>query len=106
MISTNEDVGITVFYLKCKGDCMSFIVNDFSSGVSSHQDVMTMIAGIWDTVLHIESVGQQDDFFDIGGNSLLLIAMLEEVENRFKKSINMEELADGVTVEKIASLVV
>jgi len=85
---------------------MSFIVNDLSSGVSTHQDAITMITEIWNALLHIENIGHQEDFFDNGGNSILLIAMLEEVENRFKKSINMEELAEGVTVEKVASLVV
>jgi acyl carrier protein len=99
------DTGETAtFYFNSGENCMSSTVEDIETGISTHQDAVSTITGIWDTILHRENVGNEDDFFDIGGNSILLIAMLEEVQNRFKKEISMENLTDGITVEKIAGL--
>ena len=42
----------------------------------------TTIAGIWRELLGLEQVGRNDSFFDLGGNSILLIRMLSELRQR------------------------
>jgi amino acid adenylation domain-containing protein len=37
------------------------------------------IAAIWSDLLHIERVGRHDGFFELGGNSLLLIDVIEQL---------------------------
>ena len=43
------------------------------------------IAAIWQEVLGVEQVGIHDNFFDVGGHSLLLI----RVHSRLRKSLHM-----------------
>lgn len=46
----------------------------------------TLIANVWSQVLVLERVGVNDNFFDIGGNSLLVI----QVHNRLQQMLNMD----------------
>src|SRR5262249_1091744 len=44
------------------------------------------IATIWEQVLQVEKVGQQDNFFDLGGHSLLLL----QVHSRLQQALERE----------------
>jgi hypothetical protein len=50
-----------------------------SEGISV-ADALDGIAEIWRRLLGVEEVSPDDDFFDLGGDSLLAIDMLNEVE--------------------------
>ena len=57
---------------------------DQSSQPSS--DLEIKLAAIWSEVLEVESIGLQDNFFDLGGHSLLLMPVISEV----KKQVGVE----------------
>jgi len=46
-------------------------------------EVQKKLAAIWQRVLKIESVGIREDFFQLGGDSLALTAMMAEIEIEF-----------------------
>lgn len=60
------------------------------------------LAGIWKDVLRVESVGVTDDFFDCGGNSLLAVRMLEEVERFSGRVLHPSVLFSTPTIEGLA----
>jgi NAD(P)-dependent dehydrogenase (short-subunit alcohol dehydrogenase family) len=62
------------------------------------------LAAIWSSMLGIEQVGTNDNFFDLGGNSLLGIELI----NRIRKALNLEKLQtyilyDAPTVSALAT---
>ena len=62
------------------------------------------IAGIWKSVLMlIEAPGIDDDFFDLGGYSMLSLTMLRELEKRSATEIGPEVLVGLSTVRALAS---
>lgn len=67
--------------------------------------LQTQIAALWSDVLRTEIRGADADFFDAGGNSMLLLAMLELVQRRFDVEIQTDDLSDGVTIGRMAELV-
>jgi len=62
------------------------------------------IAGIWSELLDIENPGIHDDFFALGGHSLLTIRMLREIEQRSGRRLTIASVFEGPTIERISAL--
>jgi amino acid adenylation domain-containing protein len=50
------------------------------------------LAEIWREALQVEEVGIADNFFDIGGHSLLAVSVLAQIERRFGMRIQSSEM--------------
>jgi acyl carrier protein len=66
---------------------------------------LDQITAIWQQILERETIPADADFFDLGGNSMLLLAMLECVQEQLQCEIAIDDLAEGVTTARIASLI-
>jgi len=62
------------------------------------------IAGIWRTVLNLKEVHRTDNFFDLGGHSLLLVRVQMGIERALGSKISNIELLRHPTIESLASL--
>jgi len=60
------------------------------------------VAGVWSEVLQVEQVGQHDNFFDLGGHSLLLIRAHRLLEDRLQSAIPVVNLFKYPTIESLA----
>jgi acyl carrier protein len=60
------------------------------------------IAGIWQEVLNLEKVGTHDNFFDLGGHSLLLVQVHAKLKEKFKSDLSLIELFNYPTVFDLA----
>jgi hypothetical protein len=65
-------------------------------------DLQRQIAGIWTNVLAVGSVGIDDNFFDLGGHSLLLPQVLHRLRTAFQVEVPLRTLIDEPTVEGLA----
>lgn len=63
------------------------------------------IAGIWKEVLGLQAVGRHDNFFDLGGHSLLLGKVLTQVRSVSNRPLAMVDLFQYPTVETLAAYV-
>ena len=61
------------------------------------------IAQVWQEVLHLEKVGLHDNFFDLGGHSLLLVQTSAGLRKVFEREIPMIELFKRTTIASLAS---
>jgi len=59
---------------------------------------------IWKTLLNINLIGVHDNFFEMGGHSLLAIRMVSAIRKVFKVEIQVKEIFLQPTIEKLASL--
>ena len=57
---------------------------------------------IWQAVLQLDSVSRNDNFFDIGGHSLLVMQVINEVESCTRTRLSPQEFLLG-TLEQIAT---
>jgi amino acid adenylation domain-containing protein len=60
------------------------------------------IASIWMEILSLEIVGIHDNFFDLGGHSLLLIRVHSKLQEEFKTKIGLIELFEYPTIASLA----
>ncbi|MFF5533475.1 amino acid adenylation domain-containing protein [Streptomyces cinerochromogenes] len=56
------------------------------------------IAAIWRSVLDVPRVGDDEDFFSLGGTSLTLVRMFARVNEEFRTDLDITVLIDGATV--------
>jgi len=56
-------------------------------------------------LLHRKSIPLDVSFIDLGGDSLLLIALLTEIEERFGVFLGAEDILDDLTASGIASAI-
>jgi amino acid adenylation domain-containing protein len=61
------------------------------------------MAGIWADVLGVKSVGRQDDFFGLGGHSLLLIMMFSRINQEFASNLPITTIFDAKTVSALTN---
>lgn len=66
-----------------------------------------LLAEIWKRAIDIPEVSTRDNFFDIGGHSLLVIQVLKELRDNEKihKKIQMTDLFRHTTIESLAKFI-
>jgi amino acid adenylation domain-containing protein len=71
------------------------------SHVEPKEELELLIAEIWQRVLQVE-VGVHDNFFDLGGNSLLLVRVYEALRRAIDKDFSMLLMLTFPTVRSLA----
>ncbi len=80
----------------------SILGNAFRAPVSVTE---MQLAGIWDTLLGISGVGATDDFFALGGDSLMAVEMFANIREAFGKDLPLGALAQNPTIEGLAKII-
>ena len=57
---------------------------------------------IWEDVLSIKSIGVTDNFFDLGGHSLIAVRLFAQIEKKFEKKLPLATLFRAPTIEQLA----
>ena len=61
------------------------------------------MAGIWSELLEQGDIGPEDDFFELGGDSLLAVWLMEEISERTGRDLPLSLLLEGATIRHLAS---
>ena len=61
-----------------------------------------VIASIWADILGIEQISINDDFFDLGGHSLLVMRLISQLRNAFSLEISLRTIFDAPSIELLA----
>ena len=70
--------------------------------VKPRNEVEQIIAAIWQKVLQVERVGRDDNFFDLGGHSILMVKVHAELRAAFNHDLSIVELFKHPTVGSLA----
>jgi hypothetical protein len=70
--------------------------------VAPQTEMERTISGLWQELLGLEKVGMDDNFFDLGGHSLLLIKMQSGLQNALQRDIAIIDLFRYPTVSLLA----
>ena len=63
------------------------------------------LAEIWKKLLEIDHVSREDNFFEIGGDSLLAVSMVAAVRSELSAELPMEEIYEGATLKRCAAAI-
>ncbi|MBV7340168.1 amino acid adenylation domain-containing protein [Chloroflexi bacterium TSY] len=71
--------------------------------VAPRSEIEQTIADIWQEVLSVERVGINDNFFDLGGHSLLMVRDHTKLREAFEKEISLIDMFRNPTVTMLAT---
>lgn len=61
------------------------------------------LCALWQRMLSLEKVGVKDNFFDLGGNSILAVRMANEVQELFNAYLPVVKIFEYGNIEKLAA---
>ena len=70
--------------------------------VAPQGEVENELANIWKGLLGVARVGRSDNFFDLGGNSLLATRALSRIRERLEVEVTMRALFETSSLEQLA----
>ncbi|MBV1919954.1 MAG: amino acid adenylation domain-containing protein [Pseudomonadales bacterium] len=68
-------------------------------------EVETIVFDIWKNVLGISRLGIQDNFFDLGGHSLMATQVISRAREKFGVNISVGHLFESATIEKLSTAI-
>ena len=76
-----------------------------ASYVEPSNEIEQVVAEFWANALNLDRVGTEDDFFELGGDSLLAMQMIPKLIGRFQIELIPRDLFEGGTVAGIARVI-
>ncbi|MEM9219991.1 MAG: amino acid adenylation domain-containing protein [Cyanobacteria bacterium P01_F01_bin.150] len=74
--------------------------------IAPSTDLELVIAGIWEDILEVESVGLNDDFFfDLGGHSLLATRVVSSIRETLQVELSLQQIFEYTTVAQQVSII-
>ena len=71
-------------------------------GMAPRTDAEQRLARIWQQLLKMEEIGVRDDFFELGGDSLMAVGLLLEIERQLGRRLPFDAVYGDVTIERLA----
>ncbi len=83
---------------------LSLVHRDGASAESTRDptDTEARLIDIWRDLLHITAVGPKDNFFDLGGDSLLAVQLVGAIEREFGRQLAVGTVFHAPTIENLA----
>jgi amino acid adenylation domain-containing protein len=78
---------------------------DNATAVPARDQLELQLVEIWEKALNIQPIGIDDNFFDLGGHSLIALQLFFQIEKIWGKQLSWGTLFESPTIAKIADLI-
>lgn len=72
--------------------------------VAPRNTMEMLLVKLWEEILEISPVGISDDFFEVGGHSLLAVKLISGINRKFNSDIPLSALFQSKTIESLAAV--
>jgi amino acid adenylation domain-containing protein/thioester reductase-like protein len=85
---------------------LKFKENSYKSAdyVAPRNELENKLTEIWKELLNLNMVGVTDNFFDVGGYSLLLTEMMMKIKEQFNMEFSLPSFLESPTIETLSKL--
>lgn len=73
--------------------------------VAARNAVEQKLVAIWENLLNQRPIGIRDNFFDLGGHSLLLMRLIAQIQKQFSLRLPLATVFTSPTIEALASVI-
>ncbi|XGW00925.1 MAG: amino acid adenylation domain-containing protein (plasmid) [Leptolyngbya sp. BL-A-14] len=74
-----------------------------STFIAPRNAIEATLANLWGKLLQQESIGIHDSFFDLGGDSLLAVRLMDQIQQQFEQTLPLSDLLLNPTIAGLAS---
>ncbi|MGH6989248.1 MAG: alpha/beta fold hydrolase [Stellaceae bacterium] len=79
-------------------------MSDIATNIKSSAPALPEMIALWRRLLGLEAIGPDDDFFDLGGDSLLALNLFHELEGLTGRTLPITAIYDAPTPAKLLAL--
>jgi thioesterase domain-containing protein/acyl carrier protein len=72
---------------------------------SSEDDTTRELTRLWQELLSVDSIGLDQNYFDLGGDSALAVHLFAEIEKVFKVKLPLTMLFEAPTIQELARII-
>jgi amino acid adenylation domain-containing protein len=65
--------------------------------------IQAQLLAVWEELLRTDDIGIHDDFFDLGGDSLLAMLLTLRIEELYGRDVNLANFPTEITIELLAN---
>lgn len=82
-----------------------------SSNMNEHNplnddsDMLKTVISLWKNILGVDTINADDDFFDIGGDSLSAVRFLSQINSKYKIRISMDEFVNLTSAKNVKDMI-
>lgn len=69
------------------------------------QNIKEKLISIWRNVLVVDSSHEEDNFFSVGGHSIMAMELISEIETHLKIQLNMKDIVESPSLSELMALV-
>ncbi|OUD14132.1 hypothetical protein TPSD3_07295 [Thioflexithrix psekupsensis] len=73
--------------------------------LAASNSVEQQLVAIWQDLLHVKQVGVNDNFFDLGGHSLLILPMCEQIAQQLNYTLSPVDVFKYPTIRTLSALI-
>jgi phthiocerol/phenolphthiocerol synthesis type-I polyketide synthase E len=95
-------MGTEVHDLKLDMRTVSLSESSVAPVISIEDDTTRQLSCIWQELLAVESVGVDQNYFDLGGDSALAVRLFAQIEKIFGIKLPLATIFDAPTIEELA----
>jgi amino acid adenylation domain-containing protein len=77
-------------------------VESHTTSSTENSEYERKLSSVWSEVLHLENIGINENFFQLGGHSLKGIQVLSRVRDRFNVSLELRDIFEFQTISALA----
>jgi amino acid adenylation domain-containing protein len=76
-----------------------------NSYLAPENELETLLCEIWQQSLHVKTVGTHDNFFSLGGHSLIAVNILAQISDNFSVDISLADMFKAPSIKGLVSLI-
>jgi len=77
---------------------------DLSKAAVGEEAIAAELRRIWQQLLSVESIADDQNYFDLGGDSILAVQLFAQIEQVFKVKLPVATLFEAPTIEQLATI--
>ncbi len=69
-------------------------------------NTIARLTHIWQNLLNVRPIGPDQDYFELGGDSLFVVELLTQVEQEFGIALPLASFFDATTIRELTQIIV